>query len=132
MVPSARQWGPPELLATLPPMVHAACDEGSGAKCSPWGSVWRERSRLITPGPTHAVRLAGSTSKMRSILVSTTTSAGCAGTAPPASPVPAPRATTGMPWWPAAFTSAATSSVDSGKATTAASPRLTPPSDPKR
>ena len=31
MAPSARQWAPPELLATLPPMVHADCDEGSGA-----------------------------------------------------------------------------------------------------
>ncbi len=33
--PSARQWGPPELLATFPPIVQAACDEGSGAKCRP-------------------------------------------------------------------------------------------------
>ena len=29
--PEARQCGPPALVATLPPIVHAACDDGSGA-----------------------------------------------------------------------------------------------------
>src|SRR5690606_15454149 len=32
VTPYFRQCGPPELLATLPPMVQARCDEGSGAK----------------------------------------------------------------------------------------------------
>ena len=31
VTPDARQWGPPALVATLPPMVHACCDDGSGA-----------------------------------------------------------------------------------------------------
>ena len=35
--PSARQCGPPELLATFPPMVQAAWEDGSGAKCRPSG-----------------------------------------------------------------------------------------------
>ena len=31
VTPDARQCGPPALVATLPPMVHACCDDGSGA-----------------------------------------------------------------------------------------------------
>ena len=31
VTPYARQCGPPALVATLPPMVHACCDDGSGA-----------------------------------------------------------------------------------------------------
>ena len=30
VTPAARQWGPPALVAMLPPMVHACCDDGSG------------------------------------------------------------------------------------------------------
>ena len=32
VTPSARQCGPPELLATLPPIVQACWEDGSGAK----------------------------------------------------------------------------------------------------
>ena len=35
VTPSARQCGPPELLATLPPIEHVCWLLGSGAKCSP-------------------------------------------------------------------------------------------------
>jgi hypothetical protein len=31
VTPEARQCGPPALVATLPPIVHACCDDGSGA-----------------------------------------------------------------------------------------------------
>ena len=31
VTPDARQCGPPALVATLPPIVHACCDDGSGA-----------------------------------------------------------------------------------------------------
>ena len=31
VTPDARQWGPPAFVATLPPIVHACCDDGSGA-----------------------------------------------------------------------------------------------------
>ncbi len=56
VTPCSRQWGPPELLATLPPMVHDCWLEGSGAKWSPWPATARDRSRLRTPGWTHATR----------------------------------------------------------------------------
>ena len=35
VTPRARQWGPPLLLATLPPIVQACWLEGSGANCRP-------------------------------------------------------------------------------------------------
>ena len=50
--------------------------------------VCLERSRLITPGPIHAVRPTTSTEWIRFIFVSTITRAGSSGVAPPASPVP--------------------------------------------
>ena len=50
------------------------------------------------------------------------TSAPSSGTAPPASPVPEPRATKGTPWRTAACTQACTSAVEVGKATTAVEP----------
>ena len=56
MTPSARQCGPPELLATLPPMVQLCWLLGSGAKCSPRCCTALVRSRLSTPGSTHAER----------------------------------------------------------------------------
>ena len=31
VTPAARQCGPPALVPTLPPMLHACCDDGSGA-----------------------------------------------------------------------------------------------------
>ena len=54
VTPSARQCGPPELLATLPPMEHVCWLLGSGAKWRPWTSTWRDRSRFSTPGSTQA------------------------------------------------------------------------------
>jgi hypothetical protein len=59
---------------------------------------------------------------MRSIFVVTITTGSPTGTAPPASPVPAPRATNGRPWARAARTHACTSAVSRGKHTTAARP----------
>ena len=59
---------------------------------------------------------------MRSILVVTMTTGSSSGTAPPASPVPEPRARNGRPCRRAARTHACTSAVVSGKQTTAARP----------
>ena len=56
------------------------------------------------------------------------TSGSSTGVAPPASPVPLPRATNGRPWRAATRTAAATSSPERGKHTTAARPRATPAS----
>ena len=52
------------------------------------------------------------------------------GVAPPASPVPLPRATKGRSWRAATATAAATCSAVSGKQTAAASPVATPASRP--
>ena len=128
VTPSARQCGPPELFATLPPIVHVCWLLGSGAKCSPWAATARLRSRLSTPGSTHARRASGSTERIRFILVSEITTAPSGGTAPPASPVPEPRATNGTPAAAATRTHAATSAVLTGKQTTDAAPAMCPAS----
>ena len=73
VTPYGRQCGPPELLATLPPIEHDCWLDGSGAKCSPRWATARDRSRLSTPGSTHATRSSASTSRMRFILVVTIT-----------------------------------------------------------
>src|SRR5918993_1435255 len=122
VTPSARQWGPPELLATLPPIEHVCWLLGSGAKCRPCTATARDRSRFRTPGSTHARRAGGSTDSTRFILVVVTTIAPSGGTAPPASPVPEPRATKGTSWAQATSTHAWTSAVDVGKQTAAAAP----------
>ena len=98
VTPSARQCGPPELLATLPPIEHVCWLLGSGAKCRPWTATARDRSRLSIPGSTHARRPIGSTARSRFIFVVAITIAPSGGTAPPARPVPDPRATNGTPW----------------------------------
>ena len=61
------------------------------------GATARVRSRLSTPGSTHATRACGSTSSTRFIWVVTITTGSPSGVAPPARPVPLPRATNGRP-----------------------------------
>ena len=61
---------------------------------------------------------------MRFIFVVEMTTAPSGGTAPPARPVPDPRATNGTPWRTAMATHAWTSSVDSGKHTATAPPSM--------
>ena len=82
------------------------------------------RSRLSTPGSTHARRAAASTDRMRFIFVVAMTTAPSGGTAPPASPVPEPRATNGTPWRSATCTQACTSAVVVGKHTATAAPSM--------
>ena len=53
---------------------------------------------LVTPGWTMAARLSRSISNTRFILETPITTASSRGKAPPASDVPAPRATTLTPW----------------------------------
>src|SRR6516225_6538908 len=132
VTPYKRQCGPPELLATLPPTEQDCWLEGSGAKCRPKGATALERSRLRTPGSTHASLATGSTSRMRFILVVTMTTGATSpvGTAPPARPVPEPRGTNGRPWARLIRTAAATSPGVRGKQTTAAFPLNTDASRP--
>jgi hypothetical protein len=85
-------------------MVQVCWLDGSGAKCTPRCAVCFDRSRLSTPGSTQASRLTGSTERIRFILAVEMTMAPLGGTAPPASPVPDPRATNGTSpasLWPA-------------------------------
>ncbi len=124
VTPSLRQCGPPELFATLPPMEQLCWLLGSGAKCRPRCATWRVRSRFSTPGSTHAMRFTASTDSTRFIFVVAMTSAWSNGVAPPASPVPAPRATNGTPCRTAATTAACTSAVVNGKQTTPAVPSM--------
>ena len=128
VTPYARQCGPPEFSATLPPMVHAFWLEGSGAKYKPYLLAAVERSMLTTPGSTTASRLTSSISTMLVMRVSAMTMPPCSAIAPPLRPVPAPRATTGTPWAPAAFTTSETSDVVRGRTTTVGSARSTEPS----
>ena len=78
---------------------------------------------MSTPGSTHATRASASTSRTRFIWVVTITTGSSSGVAPPASPVPLPRATNGRSWRRATRTAAATSSADRGQHTASASPR---------
>ncbi len=77
--------------------------------------------RLVTPASTRIVRLAVSTSSTRFILETPSTTASSAGSAPPASEVPAPRATTLTPSAFRKASTAATSSVVEGSTTASGS-----------
>src|SRR6266498_3816735 len=63
--PYLRQCTPPAFSATLPPIVQAICELGSGAKYSPYGAAASVIARLRTPGCTTAVREIGSIVRMR-------------------------------------------------------------------
>ena len=124
VTPSARQCGPPELFATLPPIEHVCWLLGSGAKCNPRWPSWFDRSKFSTPGCTQARRFGSSTRRTRSILVVAITTAPSSGTAPPARPVPDPRGTNGTPWRTAIRTQACTSTVLVGRQTTVVDPSM--------
>ena len=83
---------------------------------------------LTTPGSTTATRLTGSTSRILFSRVKARTREPSRATAPPESPVPAPRGVTGTPRRFAALTTSATSSVEPGTATARAAPFSMEPS----
>ena len=98
VTPSARQCGPPELLATLPPIEQVCWLLGSGAKCRPCGGdgpaeIEVEHARLDPRPASRRRRPTG----CWFIFVVEMTIAPSGGTAPPARPVPEPRATNGTP-----------------------------------
>ncbi len=80
----------------------------------PWPAIAVERSRLISPGCTRARRLRTSSSTSRFIRANDTTRPPRDGTAPPHSPVPAPRGTMGSPHSRAMRTAIATSRASRG------------------
>ena len=75
---------------------------------------------MSTPGSTQATRSSASTSSTRLSRVVTITTGSSTGVAPPARPVPLPRATNGRSWRAATRTASATSRPVRGKHTTAA------------
>jgi hypothetical protein len=78
-------------------------------------------ARFLTPGCTRAVRAAGSMSRMRMNFASDSTTPCLTGVAPPDSPVPAPRATTGTRSSWHSFSTATTCSSRVGSATSSGS-----------
>ena len=80
----------------------------------PWVAMARERSRLMSPGWTRARRLRTSSSRMRFIRAIDTTRPPRVGIAPPQSPDPAPRGTTGSPHSKAIRTAIAASRASRG------------------
>ncbi len=80
------------------------------------------RSALMIPGSTTASRSSGRTSRIRSICRSERAISPVPAFAPPASPVPAPRVTTGLPVWVAMRSVACTSSTDAALTTASGAP----------
>ncbi len=122
VTPYARQCGPPAFVLTLPPIDDVCWLDGSGAKVNPARRRWFARSRLGTPGSTHARRSSGRTSTMRVMRAVVTTRASPMGVAPPASPVPLPLGTMARSCATAMRTQACTCSVVVGSATSAQPP----------
>ena len=88
---------PPAFVAMLPPIDEIARLAGSGANQRPSGASRSLRSPLSTPGSTTASSSASEISRMRFMRERSRTIAPGLAIAPPASPVPAPRGTTGVP-----------------------------------
>ena len=117
VTPYLRQCGPPAFSATLPPIVHALWLDGSGAYCSPYGRAAAPSLALTTPGSTTASRLSPSTRRIRFSRVNTRSTAPGSASAPPESPVPAPRGTNGTPCTARSRTTAISSSREPGRTT---------------
>src|SRR5439155_5255809 len=111
----------------LPPIVEQRWLAGSGPNSKPCGASASASARFTTPGSTSAALDSVSISRMRrSRAVETTTPPGAI--APPASPVPAPRATSGTSARAHAATTAAVSAAVPGAATSAGVARSNPAS----
>ncbi len=117
VMPYLRQWGPPALLPMFPPMVEAAWLDGSGAKKYPRPSTAWVSQRFTRPVSTTACRFVRSTARIRVIRFRPMSTPPWAATAPPASPVPAPRGVMGTPASWQRRATAATSSVRRGRTT---------------
>src|ERR1700757_2108008 len=95
VIPYFRQWGPPALVATLPPIDETIWLEGSGAKKYPRLATARVRERLIRPGSAVAHRFGRSISRTASIRLVPIITPPTGAIAPPIRPVPEPRGTIG-------------------------------------
>ena len=122
VAPYLTQHRPPALVAMLPPMVEKSRLAGSGAYQRPCSAAAAFSAPLSTPASTRATRLAGSISRMRVISSVESTMPPSIAAAPPESPVPAPRGTTGTPWAAATRIAAWTSAVWRGRTTASGRP----------
>jgi hypothetical protein len=100
----------------LPPMLQISYDDGSGGYHSPHSATAFFTSALSRPGCATAVRVTGSTVMARIFSVDSTMPPSTA-VAPPESPLPAPRGTTGTRCAVAHRRTAWTSSVLVGRTT---------------
>jgi hypothetical protein len=107
------------LVATLPPIVEIDMLAGSGGYHSPYVATCWRRSSLMTPASTTAYRSATLTSVILVIFSSESTMQPVVALAPPDSPEPAPRGTTGT-WNEQAVRTVATTSSRQVANTTAA------------
>ncbi len=127
VTPYFTQQSPPALVATLPPIVENSKLAGSGAYSRPSAAAASRSVRLTTPAWTVAVSAAGSRSTIVVIRSSDSTRQPSIALAPPLSPEPAPRGTTGTPTRPAATITPWTSAVVVGRATAAGVPAASSP-----
>ena len=121
VTPYFTQHRPPALVAMLPPIEQISYDDGSGGYHRSCSAAAAFTWAFISPGCTTAVRVVGSTSIAVIRSVETTRQPSTAD-APPDSPLPAPRGTTGMPFAAANRTAACTSSVDPARTTASGTP----------
>src|SRR5689334_11226827 len=96
VTPYLTQHTPPAFVATLPPSVDHGELAGSGGYHNPCSATAARRSSLTTPGWTTANRSNGLISRISDIASKESTTQPSMAFAPPDSPVPAPRATTGV------------------------------------
>ena len=108
VTPYFTQHSPPALVATLPPMEQISNDEGSGGYQKPSLAAAFLTSTFSAPGCTTATRHAVSISMSR-IRSRLTTIPSSTADEPPESPLPAPRGTTGTPYFAAQRTAVWTS-----------------------
>ena len=121
VTPYFTQHRPPALVATLPPIEQISYDDGSGGYQSPCSRAAALTSALKAPGSTTATWQSASISiaRIRSRLSTMPPSTALA---PPESPDPAPRGTTGTRWCAAQRIAVCTWSADSARTTATAVP----------
>ena len=117
VTPYLTQHSPPALVAALPPIEHISNEDGSGGYQSPCSAAARFTSTLSTPGWATATRDTGSIADLAHPLEADSTMPPSTAVAPPDSPEPAPRGTTGTRCAAAQRTAAWTSAVQVARTT---------------
>ncbi len=114
-LPERTERGPAALVATKPPDVANAPEDGSGGRRRPNGRAASHTAAQVTEAPTHTVWRGQSGAIQRKPWLRSTTTP--RPTFPPAIPLPAPRGTSGVPVSAAQPTSCSSSATPRGTAT---------------